>query len=147
MGGGWLAVVCPEHRSGQGGSMYLVTEEELACFDHFCRHLFTNPVSIWAFLSRMAFCEPGQVNGVSLAEFWLIFRRSPFDNYLGVSLQNGILWARPGKSSVLGWILTDFQAFGSWYPSEFARRWPLRFGLSTGTDPSSVISIFSLLRG
>ena len=57
--------------------------------------------------------------------------------YLGVSLQNGILWARPGKSSVISWILTDFQAFGPWYLSEFARRWPLRFWLEHGHRPCS----------
>ena len=47
-------------------------------------------LDIWGFLSRMAFCEPGRVNRVSSAEFWLIFRRSALDIWAN-SLEGG-LW-------------------------------------------------------
>ena len=57
--------------------------------------------------------------------------------YLRVCLQNGILRAWSSNSSVISWCLSEFQAFGPWYLSEFARRWPLKFSLEHGRSPCS----------
>ena len=57
--------------------------------------------------------------------------------YLRVCLQNGILRCRPSKSSVISWFMSEFQAFGSSYLSEFAKRWPLKFSLEQGRSPCS----------
>ena len=56
--------------------------------------------------------------------------------YLRVCLQNGILRCRPSKSSVISWFMSEFQAFGSSYLSEFAKRWPLKFSLEQGQGRS-----------
>jgi len=34
-------------------------------------------------------------------------------------------------------LLSEFQSFGPWYLSEFARKWPLKFSLEHGRSPCS----------
>ena len=67
--------------------------------------------------------------------------------YLRVCLQNGILRCRPSKSSVISWFLSEFQAFGPWYLSEFARRWPLKFLREHGRSACSSHCGLSKCRG
>ena len=86
-------------------------------------------------VSSMAFCESCRLSPVSSAVFWANFRRFALNNSLHVCLQNGILWARPTKSSAISWFLSEFQVFGPWYLSEFVRRLPLKFSLEHGRSP------------
>ena len=81
--GRWLAVVWPKHRGGESSFYLSLWGSRIGLFSQFlqppfdkCSYKF---IIISAFLSRMAFCEPGSVNRVSWADFWLNFRRLALD--------------------------------------------------------------------
>ena len=85
-------------------------------------------LSLWRQQNWLAFT-------ICAATFWQI--QLEIYSYLRVSLQNGILWARLSKSSVISGFLTEFQSFGPWYLSDFAKRYLIKFSLEHGRSPCS----------
>ena len=95
-------------------------------------------LSLWRQQNWLAFT-------ICAATFWQI--QLEIYSYLRVSLQNGILWARLSKSSVISGFLTEFQSFGPWYLSDFAKRYLIKFSLEHGRSPCSSHCGLSKWRG
>ena len=85
---GWLAVVWPKHRGGDGRLLYFVTAAEFACFHDLCSHLSTNPVrytlSQWVayFIVSMHACH----------NLWLSSQDTVFQLWYNLSCSQWLEW-------------------------------------------------------